>query len=96
MAHFRREFQTSCVVVKSVLRVVQIRDSSSSGSCSNSELLICEESSKLIVQLFKFITRLVYSLKIAIHSFTGVNLKKVILLPSGSFESVPNWLNWGC
>ena len=66
------------------------------GSCSNSELLICEESSKLIVQLFKFITRLVYSLKIAIHSFTGVNLKGTILLPSGSFDSVPNWLNWGC
>ena len=47
------------------------------------------KSSKLIVQLFKFITRLVYSLKIAIHSFTGVNLKGTILLPSGSFDSVP-------
>ena len=55
-----------------------------------------DRCSKLIVQLFKFAIRLVYSLKLAIHSFTGVNLKKVILLPSGSFESVPNWLNWGC
>ena len=59
----RGEFQTS-VVVKSVLRVVQIRDSSSSGSCSNSELLICEESSKLIVQLFKFVTRLIHWLRL--------------------------------
>ena len=55
-----------------------------------------DRCSKLIVQLLKFITRLVYSLKIALHSFTGVNLKKVILLPSGSFDSVPNWLNRGC
>ena len=52
-----------------------------------------DRCSKSIVQLFKFITRLVYSLKIALQSFTGVNLKKVILLPSGSFESVSNWLN---
>ena len=51
---------------------------------------------KSIVQLFKFITRLVYSLKIALHSFTGVNLKGTIQIPSGSLESVPNWLNWGC
>ena len=55
-----------------------------------------DRCSKSIVQLFKFITRLVYSLKIALHSFTGVNLKKVIQLPSGSFESVLNWFNWGC
>ena len=55
-----------------------------------------DRCSKSIVQLLNFVTRLVYSLKIALHSFTGVNLKKVILLPSGSFESVPNWLNWGC
>ena len=32
----RGEFQVSCVVVKSVLGEVQIRDSSSSGSCSGS------------------------------------------------------------
>ena len=54
-----------------------------------------DRCSKLIVQLLKFITRLVYSLKIALHSFTGVNLKRDIQLLSGSFESVPNWLNWG-
>ena len=55
-----------------------------------------DRCSKLIVQLLKFITRLVYSLKIALHSFTVVNLKRDIQLLSGSFESVPNWLNWGC
>lgn len=54
-----------------------------------------DRCSKLIVQLLKFITRLVYSLKIALHSFTVVNLKRDIQLLSDSFESVPNWLNWG-
>ena len=55
-----------------------------------------DRCSKSIVQLFKFITRLVYSLKIALHSFTVVNLKRDIQLLSGSFESVSNWLNWVC
>ena len=92
----RGEFQTS-VVVKLVFKSGLNQGLSSwFRELLKFRVVICEESSKLIVQLFKFITRLVYSLKIAIHSFTGVNLKKVILLPSGSFESVSNWLNWGC
>ena len=36
ISKMRGEFQVSCVVVKSVLGEVQIRDSSSSGSCSGS------------------------------------------------------------
>ena len=52
-----------------------------------------DRCSNLIVQLLNFAIRLIHLLKSAIHCFTGVVFKRDIQLPSGSFESVSNWLN---
>ena len=79
-----------------MLRVVQIKGSFRFRELFNLRVVENDRCSNLIVQLFNFVTRLIHWLEIGIHCFSRVVSKRDILLLSGSFESVPNWLNWGC